>query len=92
MIDHEPIQKQTHRYRELLQSGILISEFTGTYDIKQDKWRLDFILTRPINSTNLKELLTSYVESEYEGTDCEFYKSKRNPESIGCVKFYRGDL
>ncbi len=92
MIDHEPIQKQTHRYRELLQNGILVSEFTGTYDVRQDKWRLDYILTRPIVAGELKALLTSYVAIEYGGTECEFFKSRTNPDSIGCVKFYRGDL
>ena len=92
MIDHEPIAKKSHRYAELLREGILISEFTGTYDVRQEKWCLSYILTRPINSERIKEMLRSYVLSEYDGTECEFYKSRVNPDSIGYVKFYRGDI
>lgn len=92
MIDLEPIHKKSHRYAELLREGILISQFAGTYDIKQTKWRLDYILTRPVDREVIREKLTAFVEGEYDGTECEFFKNSRNPDSIGCVKFYRGDL
>lgn len=92
VIDIEPIQKKTNRYRELLQNGILISQFAGTYDIRKAKWRLDFILTRQVTGAEVKALLSSYVAQEYDGTELEFFKSRSNPDSIGCVMFMRGDL
>lgn len=92
MIDIEPIAKLSGRYKEMLRMGILVSQFTGTYDMKQGKWRLDFILTRRVTGAELKDALLWYTRTEYEATEHEFFMSKKNPDSIGCVKFYRGDL
>jgi len=92
VIEIEPIHKKSHRYAELLREGILISQFAGTYDLKQSKWRLDYILTRPVPREDIRRLLTSFVEGEYDAAECEFFKNSKNPDSIGCVKFFRGDL
>jgi len=92
VIEIEPVAKHTNGYRELLQDGILLSQFAGTYDVRQTKWRLDFILTRQVRGSELKALVTSYVEREYAGTELEFFRSRTNPDSIGYVLFMRGDL